>query len=677
MPKLKIDGKEIEVQAGLTLIQACEIAGVEIPRFCYHDRLSIAGNCRMCLVEVEKSPKPVASCAMPVSEGMVVHTDSAMVKKAREGVMEFLLINHPLDCPICDQGGECDLQDQAYLYGKAGSRFEENKRAVVDKDWGPLVKTHMTRCIHCTRCVRFLTEVAGIEELGATGRGEHTEVGTYIQKAVGSEMSGNIIDLCPVGALTSKPYSFKARSWELKKTNTIDVLDAVGSNIRVDSRGMEVLRVLPLLNEEINEEWISDKSRFSYDGLKCQRLDSPMIRKEGKLQHASWEETYEYLADKFDNVAGNKIAAFVGDMVDCESIMALKDFAHNLGSDNIDCRIDGSLIDASKRSSYIFNSTIAGIEKSDLCLLIGTNPRYEATIINTRIRKRWTQGDFTIANIGPEIDLTYPVDHLGDDILLLEKINDGSHEFSHKLKNSKYPMIIVGSDIAIRKDAFAILALIDQICRNNNVIRLDWNGYNMLQKHASRVGALDLGFVPQKDGKSYNQINNKELEIIYLLGVDNIDMSRFGNSFVIYQGHHGDKGASRADVILPGAAYTEKDATYVNTEGRIQRSNRVVSPLGKAKEDWLIISELSKYCDVSLPYENLSQLRSRMEELVPHFKGIDEIFPGNWQENLGEPGALDLTEKVTISSSQNNYYMNDPITRSSKTMAECVKSFVK
>jgi NADH-quinone oxidoreductase subunit G len=679
MPKLKINGKEIEVQAGITLIQACEIAGIEIPRFCYHDRLSIAGNCRMCLVEVEKSPKPVASCAMPVSEGMVVHTDSAMVKKAREGVMEFLLINHPLDCPICDQAGECDLQDQAHLYSRGETRYEEHKRAVIDKDWGPLVKTQMTRCIHCTRCVRFLTEVAGIEELGATGRGEHTEVGTYIKKAVGSEMSGNIIDLCPVGALTSKPYAFKARSWELKKTETIDVLDAVGSNIRVDSRGLEILRILPRLNENINEEWISDKTRFAYDGLKCQRLDAPMIKKEGKLVAVSWEEALNYASEKLKSTFSNKIAAFVGDLADCESIMVLKDLLNSMHCYNLDCRTDGAKIDAKKRQSYIFNSTISGIEKSDLCLLIGTNPRYEASIINTRIRKRWSMGNFKVSSIGPKIDLTYPVAHLGNDLSILKEIYMKNDPFGLQLVQAKYPMIILGSDVVTRPDGAAILHMVDQICRNNDIVRSDWNGYNLLQKAASRVGALDLGFVPEKNGKSmqeiYDAITENEIEVVYLLGADDIDMKKLGTSFVIYQGHHGDRGAERADIILPGAAYTEKNSTYVNTEGRAQRAAYVVSPPGDAKEDRLILQELAKYCEVKLNYNSLSELRNRMIEIAPHFKHVDFVTQSNWQEEFGVEGEINYGS-LEIGASKDNYYMSNPIARSSKTMAECIKTFV-
>ncbi len=674
MPKLKIDGQEIEVSAGTTIIQACDLIGREVPRFCYHQRLSIAGNCRMCLVEVEKNPKPVASCAMPVAEGMIVHTDSAMVKKAREGVMEFLLINHPLDCPICDQGGECDLQDQAYFYGKASSRFEENKRAIIDKNWGPLVKTQMTRCIHCTRCVRFATEVAGIEELGATGRGEHAEIGTYIEKALTSEISGNIIDLCPVGALTSKPYAFKARSWELKKVASIDVLDAVGCNIRVDARGGEVMRILPKINEEINEEWLSDKARFSYDGLKCQRLDVPMIKKNNQLTPCSWSEAYEVVAQKLLHTNPANIAALAGNLADCEAMMVLKDLMHGINCYNLDCRIDGATIDASKRNSYIFNTTIAGIEKADLCLLIGANVRFEAPMINTRLRKRVLQGKFTIASIGPELDLTYQVQQLGNDINILEQILTNQHAFATSLKNAKFPMIILGADVAKRGDGQAILALVSELCHKYHITRPDWNGYNFLQQAAARTGGLDLGFVPKKNAKSFKQIYAAahDFEVLYLLGVDEIDIAKFTNSFIIYQGHHGDKGASAADVILPGAAYTEKSATYVNTEGRVQRTNIVIPPPGQAKVDHVLLQELAKYLNISLPYHDEATLRASMIKYAPHFAALDKIVAANWQNDFGVAGSL-KEDGIKVYSNHSNFYMSNVISKSSAIMAQCVK----
>src|SRR5262245_12599020 len=485
MPKLTIDGKEIEVPAGMTVLQACELAGAEIPRFCYHERLSVAGNCRMCLVEMEKSPKPIASCAMPAGDGMVIKTDTPLVKKARHGVMEFLLINHPLDCPICDQGGECDLQDQAMAYGFDRSRFHENKRAVLDKNFGPLVKTIMTRCIHCTRCVRFATEVAGVEELGATGRGEHMEIGTYVEKALSSELSGNIIDLCPVGALTSKPYAFIARPWELKKTESIDVLDAVGSNIRIDARGNEVMRILPRLNEDINEEWISDKTRFACDGLKKRRLDVPMVKRDGKLREASWQDAFAAIRARLDGLAGDKIAAIVGDLVDCETMVVLKDLMASLGSPHLDCRQDGARLDTKARCSYLFNTTIAGIEQADLCLLIGTNPRFEAPLVNARIRKRWRRGGFTVGRIGPPNDLTYPVIELGDGPESLGELVDGSHAFCERLKAAERAMLIVGQAALIRPDGNAILAAARALADGFGMIGDAWNGFNVLHTAAA------------------------------------------------------------------------------------------------------------------------------------------------------------------------------------------------
>ncbi|AIL65950.1 NADH-quinone oxidoreductase chain 3 [Rickettsiales bacterium Ac37b] len=671
MPKLTIDGKEIEVDEGLTVLQACEIAGVSIPRFCYHDRLSIAGNCRMCLVEMEKSSKPIASCAMPVSENMVIHTDTPMVKKAREGVMEFLLINHPLDCPICDQGGECDLQDQAMSYGRGVSRFFEEKRAVKEKYMGPLIKTYMTRCIHCTRCVRFLNEVAGIEELGTIGRGEHMEVTTYVEKSLTSELSGNIIDLCPVGALTSRPYAFQARSWELTKTESIDVLDAVGSNIRVDSRGTTVMRILPRLHEDINEEWISDKTRFAYDGLRVQRLDRPMLRKDGKLHTVSWYEALTAVASKLSQTRGDKIAAIAGDLADLESMMALKDLMDSLDCNNIECRQDGSIANTSERVSYLFNTTIAGIEEADLCLLIGTNPRYEASIINARLRKRYRAGGFTIASIGPRNDLTYPVQNLGDNVDILRELLDQKHEFVRKILDAKNPMLILGTGVMTRPDAEAILALVSELAEKLGFVRDDWNGFNVLQRAASRVGALDIGFVPKESGKNLGEIlgatSRDEIKIVYLLGADEIDMSKLGNSFVIYQGHHGDKGAHRADVIFPGAAYTEKSGTYINLEGRLQRTKQAVFPPGDAKEDWKIIKELSKYLNKSLSYESIEELRNRIAKVIPYIYEIDKITPTKWTK-FGKAGEL---LSLPFENVINNYYMTDVISRASKTMAEC------
>lgn len=671
MPKLKVNGNEVEFEAGMTVLQACEIAGVEVPRFCYHERLSIAGNCRMCLVQIEGGPpKPAASCAMPAAEGMVVHTNTPMVKKAREGVMEFLLINHPLDCPICDQGGECDLQDQAMAYGRGQNRFHENKRSVKDKDLGPLIKTEMTRCIHCTRCVRFSTEVAGVEEMGATGRGETMEVGTYVEKALTSEMSGNMIDLCPVGALTSKPYAFKARAWELKHTESIDVLDAVGASIRVDSRGREVMRVLPRLNEDVNEEWISDKSRFAYDGLKVQRLDRPMVRKNGKLETVSWSDAYAAIAKRLQGVPGDRVAAIAGDLADVESMLLLKELAQSLGSDNIDCRQDGAYSDVS-RASYLFNTSIAGIEEADVCLLIGTNPRYEAPLVNTRLRKRQRAGKFIVASVGPEVDVTYPVEHLGANPITLEQIAQGNHPFAKVLQNANNPMVIIGSGVLAREDAPAVMKLVHDMCDRYNIVKEYWNGFNVLQRAASRVGGLDIGFVPQKNGKATNAIisaaSQGGIDVLYLLGADEIDMSRLGNTFVVYQGHHGDAGAHRADVILPGAAYTEKNATYVNLEGRPQQTRLAVFPVGQAKEDWQIIRDLSDVLQKPLAYESLGQVRKRMVAVAPHLAHTEEVVAAAWSD-FGKSGAVSnvpFTEVIT------NFYMTDPISRASRVMAEC------
>ena len=666
MPKLTIDGQEVEVEAGTTIMQVADHLGIEIPRFCYHERLAIAGNCRMCLVEVEKSPKPVASCAMPVADGMVVRTDTPMVKKARQGVLEFLLINHPLDCPICDQGGECDLQDETMAYGKGFSRFHENKRAVEDKDFGPLVKGTMTRCIHCTRCIRFITDVAGVPELGATGRGEHMEVGTYVEKALHSELSGNIVDLCPVGALTSRPYAFTARSWELKKTESIDVLDALGSAIRVDSRGNQVMRVLPAIHDEINEEWLGDKSRYACDGLMRQRLDRPYIRnKKGKLEPASWPEALQAVAAKLSKLSGNKIAAIAGDLADAESMIALKDLFAKLGG---------------PRASYLFNSGIAGIEQADALLLIGSNPRREAPVLNARIRKRWLKGNFPIAAIGPQADLTYKHQHLGDDATLLAAIADGSHPFAATLKAAKRPMLILGQSPLSRVDGDVILGLARKIAENTGMVQSGaeegWNGFNVLHSAAARVGGLDLGFLPAVGGRDVEGIlggaEKGEIELVFLLGADEIEMSRLGKAFVVYQGHHGDHGAHRADVVLPGAAYTEKDATYVSTEGRVQQTHMAVFPPGEAKEDWKIIRALAELAGHTPPYNTLQQLRERLEAANPVFRLEGELQPAAW-ESFGAEG---IPSEQGFTPAIANYYMTDPISRASKTMAECTARLI-
>jgi len=669
MPKLTIDGIAVEVPPNTTILQAAETVGVEIPRFCYHDRLSIAGNCRMCLVDVEKSPKPVASCAMPVGEGMVVHTKSERANKARGGVMEFLLINHPLDCPICDQGGECDLQDQAMAYGMDRGRYHENKRAVKDKYMGPVVETIMTRCIHCTRCVRFATEVAGVPQLGATGRGEDMEITTYLEGALASELSGNVVDLCPVGALTSKPYAFSARPWELRKTESIDVMDAVGTNIRVDARGRQVMRVLPRINEAVNEEWLADKSRHACDGLGYQRLDRPYVRENGKLKAATWDEAFAAIASKLRGMPGAKIGAIAGDTVDAESMMALKDLMTAFGSTNLDCRQDGAAVDPAVRASYLFNSTIAGIEDADALLIIGANPRKEAPVLNARIRKRYLKGNFTIAVVGEQVDLSYPYKYVGADLAAF-------FASAQVPPGAKKPMIIVGMGALSRPDGAAILAAARAHAEKVGAVTADWNGFNVLHTAAARVGGLDLGFAPGAGGKDTRGIleaaGKGEIEAVYLLGADEIDTAKLGKAFVIYQGHHGDRGAHRADVILPGAAYTEKDGTYVNTEGRVQRGLRAVFPPGDAREDWTIIRALSEKLGKTLPYDNLGQVRARLTYVNPVFGQVDKVVKAEWKA-FGTAGQIAPTP---VSSPIKNYYMTDPISRASRTMAQCTEEFV-
>jgi NADH-quinone oxidoreductase subunit G len=674
MPKLTINGTAVEVPAGTTVLQACQQAGFEVAHFCFHERLAIAGNCRMCLVEQEKAPKPIASCAMPAAEGMVIHTDSDKAKKARKGVMEFLLINHPLDCPICDQGGECDLQDQAMAYGFDRGRFQENKRAVKEKDFGPLVATSMTRCIHCTRCIRFLTDVAGVEELGAPGRGENMEIDTYIEKSLSSELSGNIIDLCPVGALTSKPYAFVARPWELRKTESIDVLDAVGCNIRVDARGGQVLRILPRLNEDVNEEWISDKTRFAVDGLTRRRLDRPYIRRDGRLVEASWSEAFAEIAQRMKRLPGEAMAAIAGDLADVEAMFALKELMGSLGSASIDCRQDGAALDPSCRAGYLFNSTIAGIDRADACLLIGAHPRREAAIVNARLRKRWLAGGFKAAAIGPTLDLNFPMETLGSELDALQALAAGTHPWAETLRAAKHPMLILGQGALRRPDGAAVLALARRLAESVQMVREDWNGFNVLHVAAARVGGLDLGFVPGPGGRNTARIlagcESGEIELLYLLGADEIDESWFGRAFVIYQGHHGDMGAKRADVVLPGAAYTEKDATYVNTEGRVQQARRAVFPPGDAREDWKILRALSDVLGRRLPFDTLAQLRRRLIEAKPVFAAVDEIMPAPWGP-FGKEGTLDVQP---LGYALEEFYRTDPISRASPTMAACVEA---
>ena len=677
MPVLMIDGQEVEVPSGYTVLQACEKIGVEIPRFCYHERLSIAGNCRMCLVEMERSPKPVASCAMPAVEGMVIRTNSDLVRSARQGVMEFLLINHPLDCPICDQGGECDLQDQALFYGRHFSRYTNDKRAVEEKEFGPLIKTAMTRCIHCTRCIRFSTEVAGVEDLGATGRGEDMEVGTYVEKALGSELSGNMIDLCPVGALTSKPYAFAARSWELRKTESIDVMDAVGSHIRVDSRGSEVMRVLPRLNESINEEWISDKTRFAYDGLCRQRLDRPYMRKGRRLVETDWPDVLAAVARRLKRVAPDRWGAIAGDLACCESMFALKDVMDRLGAPHRDCRQDGAFLDPKARVSYRFNTGIVGIEKADLCLLVGCNPRIEAPIINARLRRRFLQGGFTIGRIGRAgDDLTYPCEELGNRPALMTQIAQGSHAFCQSLSEARYPMIIIGTAALARPDGAMILGAARRLAEQFGLVNDHWNGFNVLHTAASRVGGLDIGFTPGRGGfdvsKMLRAAKRGKLDLVYLLGADELDMAPFEKTFVIYQGHHGDAGAESADIVLPGAAYTEKDATYVNTEGRVQQALAAVQPPGEARADWKIIRALAEILGLDTGYDDFSGLRHRMQESVPVWSKEEGTAADPWGP-FGKAGRIGV---APFGKALNNFYMTNSIARSSETMAQCVDAFV-
>ena len=672
MPKLTVNGIEVEVEDGATVLHACEEAGVEIPRFCYHDRLSIAGNCRMCLVDMERAPKPVASCAMPAGEGMVIRTDTDRVTKAREGVMEFLLINHPLDCPICDQGGECDLQDQAMGYGFDSSRYEENKRAVEDKHMGPLISTTMTRCIHCTRCVRFATEVAGVPELGAIGRGESMEITTYLEKTLASELSANVIDLCPVGALTSKPYAFTARPWELTKTESVDVMDAVGSNIRVDSRGAQVLRVLPRLNEDINEEWISDKTRYAIDGLRRQRLDKPFIRgRDGKLAPASWDDALGTVAARLKKAKPAAMAAITGDQCDAESMFALKRLFDKLGSGNIDCRQDGAALGGA-RAGYLFNSTIAGIDEADALLVIGSNPRIEAAVLNARIRRNWLATRLPVAVIGPQMDLTYDAETLGDDPAILADILSGKAKFAAKLKRAKKPMIIIGMGALARPDGAAILGKAHEIADAYGVVAGDWNGFNVLHTAAARVAGLDLGLMPGRGQMDvagmYKAAEAGKLDVVWLQAADEIDADRLKGAFVIYQGHHGDRGAHIADVILPGAAYTEKDGIYLNTEGRVQYAGRATFPPGEAREDWTIIRALAGRMGVNIGFDSLDELRAELFEIAPHFANQDEVKSARWAK-FGGRGKISSTP---VAAALDGFYMTCAVSRASETMGQCL-----
>jgi len=663
MPKIIVNNKEVEFEEGMTILQACELAGAEIPRFCYHERLSIAGNCRMCLVEVEKSLKPVASCAMPAIEGMKIKTNTPFVEKARKGVMEFLLANHPLDCPVCDQGGECDLQDQSLFYGLDNSRYTENKRQVQEKYMGPLIKTEMTRCIHCTRCIRFATEVAGIPELGAIGRGEDMEITTYLEKSMESELSANVIDLCPVGALTSKPYAFEARPWDLKKTETIDIMDAVGSNIRVDTYGWEVKRVLPRVNEDINEEWISDKTRYACDGLLKQRLDTPYIRENGRLQKSSWSQTLKLLVTKLKSFDPNEVAGLVGDLADLEMIYSFKSFFEkSVGSTNLECRQGKIYINPQERMNYIFNSSINGIEDSDFILLVGTNPRLEATILNTRIRKAYINNRLKIYSIGNPGDLTYPYQSIGSNTSVIREIVSGSHEISGKIKKSKKPLVIIGESALYEKTGQYVFETLKSFLFSNNFIRKDWNALNILNQQASRVGAIDLGVYSINEKENFlffDKLDNNDFKFVYLLGADNINFDK-KDKFVVYQGSHGDKGAEIADIILPGAAYTEKNGLFVNLEGKLQNAYKASYPPGDAREDWIIFKDLAKMMKKPLEYNNVKYLRESINKDIQ--QKINNV--------VNKTNEIDFVDE-NISIKPIDYYYTNPIARASKIMGEC------
>jgi NADH-quinone oxidoreductase subunit G len=663
VPKIIVNNKEVEIEEGMTVLQACELAGAEVPRFCYHERLSIVGNCRMCLVEMEKSPKPIASCAMPATDGMKIKTNTPLVERARKGVMEFLLANHPLDCPVCDQGGECDLQDQSLFYGLDSSRYTENKRQVKEKYMGPLIKTEMTRCIHCTRCVRFASEIAGIPELGAIGRGEDTEITTYLEKSMESELSANVVDLCPVGALTSKPYAFEARSWELKKTETIDVMDAVGSNIRVDTYGWEVKRILPRVNEDINEEWISDKTRYACDGLLKQRLDTPYIRENGRLQKSSWNKALRLLISKLKSFNSDEVGGLVGDLADLEMIYSFKSFFEKcIGSKNFECRQDRIYINPFERMNYIFNSTINGIEDSDFILLVGTNPRLEATILNARIRKAYIKKRLKIYSIGDPGDLTYPYINLASNTSLIRAIAYGTHEISEKIKKSNKPMIIIGESALYGETGKYIFETLKYFLSKNNFIKEDWNALNILTQQASRVGAIDLGVHSINETENFsffNKLDNDEFRFLYLLGADNICFDK-KDKFIVYQGSHGDKGAEIADIILPGAAYTEKNGLFVNLEGKLQTAYKASYPPGDAREDWVIFNDLANMMKKPLDYNNIKSLQESIKKNI-QLKINNQINKNNIINFVND----------NISIKSIDYYHTNSIARSSKVMNEC------
>ncbi|CAO1379971.1 unnamed protein product [Diamesa serratosioi] len=683
-----VDDQPVMVLPGTTVLQAAAMIGIEIPRFCYHERLAVAGNCRMCLVEVEKSPKPVAACAMPVMKGWRIKTNSEMTRRAREGVMEFLLANHPLDCPICDQGGECDLQDQAMAFGSDRSRFTDinhgGKRAVEDKDVGPLIKTIMTRCIHCTRCIRFASEIAGVDDLGTTGRGNDMQVGTYVEKMFLTELSGNVIDLCPVGALTNKPYSFAARPWEIRKVDSIDVLDALGSNIIVSTRTGEVLRILPRENEDINEEWLSDKSRFACDGLKRQRLIAPMLRKpDGELEAVEWESALIAVAQAIKSAPSDKIAAVAGSLVDAESLIAMKDLLNRLGSEMICTEQKFPTADGTSgtdlRSNYLLNSSIASCEDADLVLLVGTNPRYEAPLLNTRLRKGYVHKEQDIAMVGPNVDLSYKYEHLGSNPSVLQEIAKGSHPFSQRLKDAKRPLIIVGANALARNDGKSFLAALQSFASQLKPEDKDWKVWNVLQTNASQAAALDIGYQPGVD-----EVLASKPKVLFLMGADSGVITKENipkDCFVIYQGHHGDAGAQLAHAILPGAAYTEKQGTYVNTEGRAQQTLVAVTPPGLAREDWKILRALSEVVGTALPYDNLDEIRSRMEDVAPHLVRYGRMEANNFyaqaeqlvkSQQTSFQGDVDVKQRTL-----QDFFMTDSISRASPTMAKCVAAVKK
>ncbi|MDA7593961.1 NADH-quinone oxidoreductase subunit NuoG [Candidatus Pelagibacter sp.] len=665
MLNLKVNNIEVEVEDGLTVLQACEKAGVEIPRFCYHEKLSIAGNCRMCLVEIEKSPKPVASCAMPAAEGMNIKTNTEFVEKARKGVMEFLLANHPLDCPVCDQGGECDLQDQSMFYGVDKSRFKENKRQVPEKNMGPLIKTQMTRCIHCTRCVRFATEIAGVDEIGAIGRGEDMQITTYLEQSMQSELSANVVDLCPVGALTSKPYAFEARPWELKKTESIDVMDAIGSNIRVDTYGWEVKRILPRINEDINEEWISDKSRHACDGLLNQRLDTPYIKYNGKFEKASWSEVFNIIKSKFKNTDKEKICGLTGDLVNMETLYIFKEFFNKtLGSQNLESRDNHTYLNPEKRENYLFNSSINGIEEADFIFLLGTNPRFEATILNARIRKAYLQNKTKIISLNELGDLTFPYQSLDGNTEIIKKIIEGKHEVSDLIKKAKRPMVIMGQSALKSKSSKYIFESIKLFLENNNKFSTDWNALNIISENASTVGAFDLGIYKTINGDNdvLKDLEAHKFEIVYLLGLDSINFKK-KNEFIIYQGSHGDKGAEMADIILPGATYTEQNGYFTNLEGKLQKAYKASYPPELAKEDWAIINELAESMNHRKLFNDKDELDSSLiNQINLHIKK---------NTSLKSSIIKELIFKNEVIKIDNDYYYSNVIARASKTMSEC------